>query len=69
METSFQNKLIGILRTDSRFIDQDGELVKAAIIDRTWKIDRDLVKLLVSDANIKQKFLDEIGCVPQLVEI
>ena len=32
--TAFQGKLIGILKTDSRFIDQDGELVKAAIIDR-----------------------------------
>lgn len=60
METSFQNKLIEILKTDSRFTDQDGELVKAAIIDRAWKIDRDLVKLLVSDASIKQKFFDEI---------
>ena len=60
METSFQNKLIAILKTDSRFIDQDGELVKAAIIDRAWKTDRDLVKLLLSDATIKQKFFDEI---------
>lgn len=60
METSFQNKLIEILRTDSRFVDQDGELVKAAIVDRAWKTDRDLVKLLLSDASIKQKFFDEI---------
>ncbi|MBA7566192.1 hypothetical protein ES708_07880 [subsurface metagenome] len=60
MEASFQNKLIEILKTDSRFIDQDGELVKAAIIDRAWKTDRDLVKLLLSDASIKQKFFEEI---------
>ena len=60
METSFQIKLIDILKTDARFIDQDGELVKAAIIDRAWKIDRELVKLLLSDASIKQKFFDEI---------
>ncbi len=60
METSFQNKLIGILKTDPRFTDQDGELVKAAIIDRAWKTDRDLVKLLLSDTSIKQKFFDEI---------
>ena len=60
METCFQDKLIEILKTDSRFIDQDGELVKAAIIDRAWKIDRELVKLLLSDASVKQKFFDEI---------
>jgi adenine-specific DNA-methyltransferase len=60
METSFQNKLIEILKTDPRFIDQDGELVKAAIIDRAWKTDRDLVKLLLFDVSIKQKFFEEI---------
>jgi len=60
METSFRNKLIEILKTDSRFMDQNGELVKAAIIDRAWKMDRDLVKLLLSDASIKQKFFYEI---------
>jgi len=60
MGTSFQDKLIEILKTDSRFIDQDGELLKAAIIDRAWKSDRDLVKLLLSDASVKQKFFDDI---------
>lgn len=60
METSFQSKIVKILKTDPRFIDQDGELVKAAIIDRAWKTDHDLVKLLLSEASIKLKFFDEI---------
>ena len=37
-----------------------GELIKAAVIDRAWKIDRDLVKLLLSEPEIKEKFFDEI---------
>jgi len=60
MAKSFNDKLIELLKTDSRFVDDEGELVKAAVIDRAWKIDRDLVKLLLSDPEIKAKFFDEI---------
>jgi len=60
MAKSFNEKLIDLLKTDSRFVDDEGELVKAAVIDRAWKVDRDLVKLLVSDGKIKEKFFDEI---------
>jgi adenine-specific DNA-methyltransferase len=52
--------LIEILKTDSRFVDDEGELVKAAVIDRAWKIDHDLVKLLLAEPDIKAKFFDEI---------
>ena len=41
-------------------MDDEGDLVKAAVIDRAWKIDRDLVKLLLSKPDIKKKFFDEI---------
>lgn len=30
------------------------------MIDRAWKIERGLVKLLLTDARIKEKFFDEI---------
>jgi adenine-specific DNA-methyltransferase len=60
MTKNFNEKLIAILKTDSRFVDDEGELVKAAVIDRAWKIDRDLVKLLLGDPDIKGKFFDEI---------
>ena len=57
---SFNTKLTTLLKTDPRFVDDDGELVIAAVQDRAWKIDRDLVKLLLSDKEIKAKFFDEI---------
>jgi len=60
MEKSFNEKLIEFLKTDSRFVDDEGELVKAAVIDRAWKIDRDLVKLLLAESDVKSKFFDEI---------
>lgn len=60
MAKKFNEKLIELLKTDPRFVDDEGELVKAAIIDRAWKIDHDLVKLLLSEPSIKIKFFDEI---------
>ncbi len=57
---SFSTKLINLLKTDPRFVDDEGELVLAAVQDRAWKIDHDLVKLLLSDKEIKATFFDEI---------
>jgi adenine-specific DNA-methyltransferase len=57
---SFHTKLIDLLKTDPRFVDDEGEIIIAAVQDRAWKIDRDLVKLLLSDKEIKAKFFDEI---------
>ena len=57
---SFNTKLIDLLKTDPRFVDDEGELIIAAVQDRAWKIDRALVKLLLSDAEIKAKFFEEI---------
>ena len=60
MPKNFNEKLIELLKTDARFIDEEGELIKAAVTDRAWKIDHDLVRLLLGDADIKAKFFDEI---------
>ena len=60
MPENFHEKLINLLKTDPRFVDDEGELVKAAVMDRAWKIDHDLVRLLLGDADIKAKFFDEI---------
>jgi len=60
MPQNFNEKLIELLRTDPRFVDDEGELVKAAVIDRAWKTDHDLVRLLLGDPGIKAKFFDKI---------
>ena len=60
MPKNFNEKLTDILKTDSRFVDDEGELIKPAAIDRAWKTDHDLVRLLLSDEDIKAKFFDEI---------
>jgi len=60
MPKHFHEKLTNLLKTDPRLVDNEGELVKAAVIDRAWKIDHNLVRLLLGDADIKAKFFDEI---------
>jgi adenine-specific DNA-methyltransferase len=58
---SFNSRLTDLLKKDPRFVDDEGELLIAAVQDRAWKIDHDLVKLLLSDKEIKAKFFDEIA--------
>jgi adenine-specific DNA-methyltransferase len=58
---SFNSRLTDLLKKDPRFVDDDGELLIAAVQDRAWKIDHDLIKLLLSDKEIKTKFFDEIA--------
>ncbi|MDE2888525.1 MAG: site-specific DNA-methyltransferase [Gemmatimonadota bacterium] len=60
MPNQLHAKLISLLKTDSRFVDKEGQLVRAAVIDRAWKTDHDLVKLLLSDSDIKSRFFDSI---------
>ena len=60
MPKNFNETLIELLKTIPYFVDDEGELVKAAVVDRAWKIDHDLVRLLLGDADIKAKFFDEI---------
>ena len=57
---SFNTKLINLLKSNPNLVDDNGELLIAAVQDRAWKIDHDLVKLLLSDEEIKGKFFDEI---------
>ncbi len=60
MPKHFHEKLTNLLKTDPRFTDDEGELVKGAVIDRAWKMDHNLVRLLLGDADIKAKFFNEI---------
>ena len=60
MKNSFNEQLTGLLKSDPHFVDEEGELIKGAVIDRAWKIDHDFIKLLLSDTKIKAKFFEEI---------
>ena len=60
MAKQFHLRLIKLLKTDPRFVDNVGELLMAAVIDRAWKTDHSLVRLLLADSDIKSRFFDFI---------
>ncbi|PJB72214.1 MAG: DNA methylase, partial [Armatimonadetes bacterium CG_4_9_14_3_um_filter_58_7] len=60
MPGNFHQELVDLLKTQADFLDNEGELVAARVTDCAWKSDRELVKLLLSDPKIKEKFFDEI---------
>ena len=57
---NFNDKLIARLKTNPDFVDESGELLPAAVKDHAWKLDHNLIKLLLSDPEIKSTFFDEI---------
>ena len=61
MGKNFSIRLLELLKQDSRFIDSNGELLKKAVIDKAWKTDHNLVKLLLGNSDLKKKFFDEIA--------
>ena len=57
---AFNQKLIERLKTDSRFVDNAGELIVAAAKDSAWKLEPALIKLLLSEPECKAKFFTDI---------
>ncbi len=60
MPQDFYSKLETILKQDSRFIDQEGDLLKSNVIDAAYKADKKLVELLLSGKDSKAKFFSKI---------
>ena len=60
MPTNFDQKLIDLLKTDDRLLDEGGELITAGTHRRARQLDHDLVRLLFSDDEIKANFFEEI---------
>ena len=60
LKQNFSEKLTARLKTNSDFLDDAGELILAAVRDHAWQLNHDLIKLLLTDAEIKSTFFDEI---------
>ena len=57
---NFNEKLTERLKTYPDFLDDAGELIPAAVRDHAWQLNHDLIKLLLTDAEIKATFFDVI---------
>lgn len=60
MAKEFHKELETLLRQDPRFVDEEGEIIKAAVADAAWKIDHQLIRLLLSSPSVKSRFFDDI---------
>ena len=58
---NFNEKLTALLKRNSDFLDDAGELIPAAVRDHAWQLNHDLIKLLLTDDEIKATFFDEIN--------
>jgi len=61
MPQNFYSKLEKLLKRDTRFIDQEGDLLKSNVIGAAYKADKKLVELLLSKAEFKKKFFNTVG--------
>ena len=57
---NFNEKLTALLKTHPNLLDDTGELIPAAVRDHAWRLDHGLIKLLLTDPEIKTTFFDEI---------
>ncbi len=57
---NFNEKLIRLLKDNPDLLDDAGELIPAAVRDHAWRLNHDLIRLLLTDNEIKAKFFDEI---------
>ena len=55
---NFNEKLIALLKTNPDFTDESDELLTAAVKDHAWKLDHYLIKLLLSDPEIRGCWLN-----------
>ena len=59
-QQNFNEKLIKLLKKNPDFTDESDELLTAAVKDSAWQLDHNLIKLLLTDNEIKSTFFDEI---------
>ena len=57
---NFNEKLTALLKNNPDFLDDAGELIPAAVRDHAWQLNHNLIKLLLTDDEIKATFFDEI---------
>ncbi|MEK6910528.1 MAG: site-specific DNA-methyltransferase [Nanoarchaeota archaeon] len=57
----FNQKLISLLKKDLRLVDEEsGELIRNEVVNSAYKIDKELISLLLEDKEVKSKFFSEI---------
>ena len=57
---TFHTKLIELLKSNPGYLDEAGGLLRARLIDHAYKLNNNLIGLLLTDNEIAEEFFDEI---------
>ena len=57
----FDEKLVRLLKSNPNFVDDTGELLRDKVKLHAWDFDHDLIKLLLSEPEIKATFFEEVN--------
>ena len=57
----FYDVVVNVLKKDSRFFTEDGEILRNAVYEATMKMDEKLLALLLSNDEIKRRFFTHVG--------
>ena len=60
-QKEFYIRLLNLLKVDKHLMDSNRELLKSVVINKAWEADHDLIKLLLSDSQTKEKFFDKVN--------
>ena len=59
--SKFEHKLKNLLKKERSFVDKTGELLADEVCDRAWKLDDNLIELLLENKEIENKFFKDIS--------
>ena len=57
---TFHTKLTELLKSNPDYVDESGELLRARLIDHAYKLNHNLIRSLLTDNEIAEKFFEEI---------
>lgn len=60
MKENIFDKISNLLRTNKRYVSEEGELLKATVYSDIMTMNKELLSLLLSDGKIKEKFFVNI---------
>ncbi len=60
MKEKSYDKIIGLIKSKEKYVSNDGEVLKAKVYEDVMAMDKDLIKLLISDSEIRESFFVDI---------
>ena len=61
--SNFFNTLLNVLKKDERFFATDGTFLRNTVYEAAMKMDKDLIHLLLSDKDTKERFFTSVDDV------